>query len=119
PEDAAARGGERPRRRDRAGRRPAPRPARGGGVTDPLVSFREEITSADLELLELVNRRVELVRRLHEYKLAEGLPLRDPGREEALVRELQEHNAGPLSDVGVESLFRFVLDLTREEVHGG
>jgi chorismate mutase len=88
-------------------------------VTDPLVSFREEITSADLELLELVNRRIELVRQLHEYKLAEGLPLRDPGREESLVRELQQHNPGPLSDAGVASFFRFVLDLTREEIHGG
>ena len=87
-------------------------------MTDPLVSFREEITSADLELLELVNRRIELVRQLHEYKEAEGLSLRDPGREEALVRELQEHNPGPLSDAGVASLFRFLLDLTREEIHG-
>jgi chorismate mutase/prephenate dehydratase len=87
-------------------------------VTDPLVSFREEITSADVELLELVNRRLELVRRLHEYKLAEGLPLRDPGREESLVHELQHQNPGPLSDAGVASLFRFVLDLTREEIHG-
>jgi chorismate mutase len=87
-------------------------------VTDPLVSFREEITGVDLELLELVNRRVELVRRLHEYKLAEGLPLRDAAREETLVRELQQHNPGPLSGGGVAALFRFVLDLTREEIHG-
>jgi chorismate mutase len=87
-------------------------------VTDPLVSFREEITSADLELLELVNRRIELVRQLHEYKAAEGLSLRDPVREDSLVRELQQHNPGPLSDAGVASLFRFVLDLTREEIHG-
>ena len=87
-------------------------------MTDPLVSFREEITGVDLELLQLVNRRIELVRRLHEYKLAEGLPLRDAAREQALVRELRQHNPGPLSGAGVEALFRFVLDLTREEIHG-
>ena len=39
--------------------------------------------------------------------------------EESLVRELQQHNPGPLSDAGVEAFFRFVLDLTREEIHGG
>jgi chorismate mutase/prephenate dehydratase len=88
-------------------------------VTDPLVSFREEITAVDLELLEAVNRRVELVRRLHEYKSAEGLPLRDPAREDALVRTLQERNPGPLSDESVAALFRHVLDLTRTELHGG
>jgi 3-deoxy-7-phosphoheptulonate synthase/chorismate mutase len=87
-------------------------------VTDPLVSYREEITAVDLELLEAANRRLDLVRRLHEYKVAEGLPLRDPSREEALVRDLRQHNAGPLSDDGVGELFRFVLDLTRKELHG-
>jgi chorismate mutase len=87
-------------------------------VTDPLVSYREEITAIDLELLDAVNRRLELVRRLHEYKQAEGLPLRDPAREDALVRGLQQHNPGPLSDEGVSALFRHVLDLTRTELHG-
>ena len=87
-------------------------------MTDPLVSYREEITAIDLELLDAVNRRVELVRRLHEYKAAEGLPLRDPAREDALVRELQGHNPGPVSDAGVAALFRHVLDLTRSELHG-
>ena len=87
-------------------------------MTDPLVDYREQITAVDLGLLEAVNRRLELVRRLHEYKAGEGLPLRDPAREEALVRELQQHNAGPLSDDGVATLFRQVLDLTRTELHG-
>ena len=80
--------------------------------------FREQITAVDRELLEAVNRRIELVRRLHDYKVAEGLPLRDPGREESLVRELQDQNGGPLSDDGVAALFRYVLDLTRRELHG-
>jgi chorismate mutase len=87
-------------------------------TSDPVTGFREEITAVDLELLDAINRRLELVRQLHEYKAAEGLPLRDPGREESLVRELQEHNAGPLSDGGVDALFHFVLDLTRTELHG-
>jgi chorismate mutase len=87
-------------------------------VTDPIVGYREEITAVDLEVLDAVNRRLELVRRLHEHKRAEGLPLRDSDREKALVRELQEHNPGPLSADGVAELFRHVLDLTRKELHG-
>jgi chorismate mutase len=87
-------------------------------VTDPVVSFREEITAVDRELLDAFNRRLELVTRLHEYKRAEGLPLRDATREEALVHALQEANGGPLSDAGVADLFGFVLDLTRQEIHG-
>jgi chorismate mutase len=80
--------------------------------------FREQISAVDRDLLAAVNRRLELVRELHDYKQAEGLPLRDPAREDALVRALQSENAGPLSADGVARLFHHVLELTREEIHG-
>jgi chorismate mutase len=80
--------------------------------------FRDQISAVDRELLAAVNRRLELVRALHDHKAAEGIPLRDQAREESLVRELQEENSGPLSADGVAELFRHVLDLTRKELHG-
>jgi chorismate mutase/prephenate dehydratase len=80
--------------------------------------LREQITAVDRALLAAVNRRLEIVRRLHDYKIEEGLPLRDADREELLVRELQETNPGPLSSNGVAELFRYVLELTRKELHG-
>ena len=81
-------------------------------------NYREQITEADRALLAAINRRIELVRALHEHKRAEGIPLRDPAREEQLVVELQAANHGPLSPAGVAELFRHVLDLTRKEIHG-
>jgi len=92
--------------------------SRPQGARRVIGEFREQITAVDGELLDAVNRRIELVRRLHDHKVAEGLPLRDPEREDSLVRELQEQNGGPLSDDGVAALFRFLLDLTRKELHG-
>ena len=83
-----------------------------------LTDFRVRITAADRDLLAAMNRRLELVGELHEFKQAEGIPLRDPAREEQLVIELQAANRGPLSDQGVAELFRHVLDLTRREIHG-
>jgi chorismate mutase len=80
--------------------------------------FRAQIGLADRDLLDAVNRRLQVVRELHERKSAAGIPLRDPVREQALVLELQADNDGPLSDAGVAELFRFVLDLTRRELHG-
>ena len=85
---------------------------------DPLEDSRAQITATDRELLAALNRRVEIVRRLHDYKLREGIPLRDPGREEALVSALQSANAGPLSADAVARFFHFVLELTRDEIHG-
>jgi chorismate mutase len=80
--------------------------------------YRAQISAADRELLAAINKRLALVRALHEHKRAEGIPLRDPAREEQLVVELQAANTGPLSSAGVAELFRHVLDLTRKELHG-
>ena len=85
---------------------------------DPLEESRGQITATDRELLAALNRRLEIVRRLHDYKLREGLPLRDPGREASLVAALQAANGGPLSADAVARFFQFVVDLTREEIHG-
>ena len=88
-------------------------------MTDAVVTeAREAIDAIDRSLLVAVNRRIELVRELHEHKRANGVPLRDPGREEEIVASLQGVNEGPLSAGGVADLVRFFLDLTRRELHG-
>jgi 3-deoxy-7-phosphoheptulonate synthase/chorismate mutase len=87
---------------------------------DPVVGeLREEITEVDRGLVGALNRRLEIVRRLHDHKLANGIPLRDPGREQEMLRLLADENGGPLSAEGLESFYRGVLDLTRRELHGG
>jgi chorismate mutase len=83
-----------------------------------VADYREQISAADRDLLAAINKRIELVRALHEHKRAEGIPLIDPAREQQLVVELQAGNPGPLSDQGVAELFRHVLELTRKELHG-
>lgn len=80
--------------------------------------YREQIAATDRELLAAINKRIELVRALHEHKRAEGIPIRDEAREQQLVVELQAANKGPISSAGVAALFRQVLDLTRKEIHG-
>jgi len=88
-------------------------------VTETFVAeTREQISAVDRELLGAVNRRLELVRSLHDHKLATAMPLRDPGREEAMLQELEAANGGPLSSRGVADLLEFVLGLTRRELHG-
>ena len=83
-----------------------------------LNDYRARIADADRELLAAINHRIQLVRELHEHKRAEGIPLRDEIREEQIVVEQQAANSGPISSGGVAELFRFILDLTRKEIHG-
>ena len=87
-------------------------------MTDQLSEARAAIDAIDDALIVSVNRRLELVRQLHDHKQTTGLPLRDPAREAAMVARLQSRNEGPLSDDGVADLVGFVLALTRRELYG-
>lgn len=91
-------------------------PERPEAVVEEL---RTRISACDRELLEALNRRLEIVRALHDHKQAHAIPLRDPGREAALVAALAEENPGPLSSAGLRAFFESVIELTRRELHGG
>ncbi len=86
-------------------------------MTDPLIAeLRERITAADRAILAGVNRRLELVEQLKEHKESVGVAFVDPERERRLIEELRAENRGPLSDEGVEQLFRELLALTKREL---
>ncbi len=83
---------------------------------DPVVGrFREEISAADRTILETLNRRIELVRDLHAYKLERGYPLGDPGREATLIDELDRRNAGPLSSEGLRAIYGAIVSEWRRQ----
>jgi chorismate mutase len=87
-------------------------------VTDPLIAeLRERITAADRAILAGVNRRLELVDQLKRHKESVGVGFVDPERERRLVEELRADNRGPLSDEGVEHLFKELLALTKRELN--
>jgi chorismate mutase len=89
-------------------------------VTDAVVNgLRAEITRVDDALVAAVNRRLELARQIFEHKEANGIPIVDTGREDAMVARHVRDNPGPLSDEGVAELVRYVLGLTKKELGRG
>jgi chorismate mutase len=89
-------------------------------VSDAVIlELRGEISAADDAVVAAVNRRLELARRIFEHKEANGIPIVDPGREDAMVARLVRDNPGPLSDDGVGELVRYVLALTKKELGRG
>ena len=78
--------------------------------------LREGVAAGDREILELVNRRLGLVREIRTHKEAHGVPFLDPSQEERLLARLRDLNAGPLSAEGVDRLFREILDLVKQEL---
>ncbi len=85
---------------------------------DDLNRLREEIGALDRTVLETLNRRLELVRRVTRHKQDTGTPLIDAEREAELLRELADANAGPLSERSVQGVFAAVLDVMKQEVRG-
>jgi chorismate mutase/prephenate dehydratase len=84
---------------------------------DPVVrQLREEISDNDRALVEGINARLRLVQRLKGYKDSRGYEFVDPDREEWMLRDMARANRGPLSQDGLEEIYKTILDLTKREV---
>jgi len=81
-----------------------------------LDALRTEISELDGRLLELLNRRLELVAAVRDFKDAAGERWIDPEREAELLQALVAANRGPLSERAVTSIFSAVLDVLKQEV---
>jgi chorismate mutase len=79
--------------------------------------LRTRIDELDRAILELVNERLELVHRIKQRKVETGIAFVDPGREQAMLRDLVAANKGPLSDAGVEQLLTTILELGKRDVY--
>ncbi len=86
-------------------------------MTDPLIAeLRGRIAAADRAILAAVNQRLELVEQLKRHKESVDIDFVDPERERRLIEELRAENRGPLSDEGLEQLFREILALVKREL---
>jgi prephenate dehydrogenase len=87
-------------------------------ASSELTGLREQIAALDRELLDALNRRLELVAHVQEHKNATGTRLIDSKREAELLQQLAAANDGPLSERAVRSLFAAVLDVMKQELQG-
>jgi chorismate mutase len=84
---------------------------------DPIIRrFREQISDNDRQIVEAINRRLQLVTRLKAYKESRGLDFLDTAREEWILRFLARANGGPLSAEGLREIYTEILDLTKREL---
>jgi len=81
-------------------------------------SIREEIAAADRAFVELVNRRVELVRRMRARKEEIGAGWVDAAREQRMLELVAASNAGPVTQEGLAELYRHLVALCKREVYG-
>jgi chorismate mutase len=78
--------------------------------------LREHVSDADRAIVDLVNRRLELVARIKRRKDELGIPFLDRQREQLMLCDLERANRGPLSRDGLAELQAALLALTKREV---
>ncbi len=84
---------------------------------DPIMrQLREQISDNDRTIVESINRRLQLVAQIKEYKESRGMEFLDPPQEEWMVAYQTRANRGPLSQGGLERIYRAILDLTKREL---
>jgi len=87
------------------------------GPTDPVITqFRDQISDNDLKIVAAMNKRLQLVAQLKQYKEVHGVDFYDPAREEWMFTYLSRANKGPLSNDGLRELFAEVLAVTKREL---
>jgi chorismate mutase len=72
----------------------------------------------DIAVLDLVNRRLELVDQIKRRKAELGIAFVAREREAWLLDHLRSANNGRLSDEGLRDLLTALLDLTKRELAG-
>jgi len=84
-----------------------------------LARLRGLLAVNDIAVLELINRRLELVDRIKRRKEELGVAFVDPEREAWLLDHLRSANNGRLSDEGLRELLTTLLELTKRELSPG
>ena len=81
---------------------------------DDLQSLRRDIDAIDRQLVELFRQRMDVTRRVGEYKKAKGIPVLDQERERQVLQNKGEL-AGEALRPSVITLFQTVMALSRRQ----
>lgn len=81
---------------------------------EELKELRQEIDAIDRKLVELFCRRMEVTRRVGQYKAARGLPVLDQAREQAVLQEKGELAGEELRPAAI-TLYQTILAVSRRQ----
>ncbi len=86
---------------------------------DDIAAWRARIDDIDARLVGLLNERAACALEIGRLKRRDGLDVYNPEREDAIIRGVQDANAGPLDDEAVRRLFLHIIEETRNREAAG
>lgn len=78
-----------------------------------LNELREKITAIDIQLLDLISKRAELVKNVGEVKIKSDTHTYIPEREKQIFENLKKQNHSSLSDESIVSIFTEIISACR------
>jgi chorismate mutase/prephenate dehydratase len=78
-----------------------------------LEESRRQIDELDATIVELLNRRATMARRIGRIKMQAGLPILDREREEFVLRRVVHENTGEIDDGSLIRIYRQILSECR------
>jgi len=83
---------------------------------DPVIKqFRDQISDNDLKIVDLLNKRLQLVEKLWRYKAEHQVDMYNAEREEWMLTFISRANKGPISPDALKDLYRYIVEVTKNE----
>jgi chorismate mutase len=76
---------------------------------EKLKKYRVDIDKVDQGIVELLNKRAEIVMKIKRMKEKHNIPLYDAKREEDLINNIVKYNKGPLYNDNIIQIFEAIL----------
>ena len=83
-----------------------------------LDDLRREIDAIDAQMVRLFEERMDVTRRVGEYKLAQGLPVLDAAREHEVLEKKRALLSDPALSAEVTALYETVMAISRRQQRG-
>ena len=80
---------------------------------DPLAQLRAELDGVDDEILDVLNRRAQVVQRVATYKKTAGVPYYVSDRERRIIERLTARNEGPFPTDAIRPVIQEIIGACR------
>lgn len=84
-------------------------------MTGDLAALRQKLNDIDREIIKLFEKRMDVSRAVAAYKLKNGLPVLDAGREEQVLNTRVEMLSDKMLESSCRELFTEIMRLSRLE----
>ncbi|MHA1793873.1 MAG: prephenate dehydratase [Promethearchaeota archaeon] len=80
---------------------------------DDLTHFRKEINKVDDEIIALLEKRAEIAKKIGELKRKKGIPIRDWGREQEILKEISSRPLIFLKPENISKIYKEIMGSCR------